>query len=386
MVVNLISVEKVSKSYPERPGILDQVTFGIDDGDRVGVIGFNGSGKSTLLGLLAGTIEPDSGRIVRGNHVRVAMLDQEPHFDPHSTLGEAIATNRPLIALTHRLGLIDPDVPVGEMSGGQRRRLALAETLATEAEVTILDEPTNHLDVDVIDWMEDELATRSGALIIVTHDRYVLDRVATRIIEIDQGQIYAHRGTYEDYLNARAEREAHAAAVEHKRQNLARIELEWLRRSPKARTSKSKARIDAAHRLFDAARVEEQRTLELALPSRRIGNKVVELHDVGVRFDDRWVLRHVERLLASDARIGVVGPNGAGKTTLLRVLAGRLQPTEGTVEIGETIVPGWFGQHPEPLPESHRVLDAIREITEHTRLDSGLTVSAGQLLVNVSTS
>ncbi len=377
--VNLISVEKVWKAFPERP-VLEDVTFGIDDGDRLGVIGLNGSGKSTLLGLLAGTIEPDQGRVVRGRHVRVAMLEQEPHFDPSMTLRQVTDSHRELIALVDRLGLTDLDVTVGQLSGGQRRRLALAETLATEAEVTILDEPTNHLDVDVIDWMEEELAARSGALVIVTHDRYLLDRVASRILEIDRRNIHTHRGTYEDYIEARARREAQEIATERKRQNLARIELEWLRRSPKARTSKSKARIDAAHALFDAARVEETRTLELALPARRIGNKVVDLVDAGVRFGDRWVLRHIERRLPADARIGVVGPNGAGKTTLLRLMAGRMEPSEGHVVTGDTIFAGWFGQHPEPLPETMRVLDAVREIAEHTRLASGLTVSAGQLL------
>lgn len=377
--MNIVSVEQLGKAFPERP-VLSGVTFGIDEKDRIGVIGANGSGKSTLLGLLAGTIPPDEGRVVRGNHVRIAALDQDPVFEPASTLAEVAGTGHQTVALLDRLGLTDLDAHMGELSGGQRRRVALALTLAQEAELTILDEPTNHLDVDVIDWLEDEMAARPGALVIVTHDRYLLDRVATRVLEVHDTSLVSHRGNYQDFLESRAQREALAATAERKRQNLARTELEWLRRSPKARTGKSKARIDAANRLLAAAPADERVSLEFDFPSRRLGGKVVELCDAGMSFDGRTVLSDITWSLHSDARVGLVGPNGAGKTTLLRLIAGRLEPSTGSVQIGETVVPGWYGQDPEPLPTGVRILEVIRNIAEETRLGSGIRVSASELL------
>jgi ABC transport system ATP-binding/permease protein len=377
--MNIVSVEQLGKSFPERP-VLSGVTFGIDENDRIGVIGANGSGKSTLLGLLAGTIEADEGRVVRGNHVRVATLDQDPVFDPASTLADVAGDGHQTVALLDRLGLTDLDMRMGALSGGQRRRVALALTLAQEAELTILDEPTNHLDVDVIDWLEDEMAARPGALVIVTHDRYLLDRVATRVLEVHDTALVSHRGNYQDYLESRAEREALAAATERKRQNLARTELEWLRRSPKARTGKSKARIDAANRLLAAEPAKERVSLEFDFPSRRLGSKVVEIRHAGMTFGDRRVLSDITWSLHSDARIGLVGPNGAGKTTLLRLMAGRLEPSTGSVQIGETVVSGWYGQDPEPLPAGKRILEVIRDIAEETRLGSGIRVSASELL------
>jgi ABC transport system ATP-binding/permease protein len=377
--MNIVSVEQLGKAFPERP-VLSGVTFGIDENDRIGVIGANGSGKSTLLGLLAGTIAPDEGRVVWGNHVRIATLDQDPVFEPASTLAEVAGSGHQTVALLDRLGLTDLDAKMGELSGGQRRRVALALTLAQEAELTILDEPTNHLDVEVIDWLEDEMAARPGALVIVTHDRYLLDRVATRVLEVNDTALVSHRGNYQDFLESRAEREALAATAERKRQNLARTELEWLRRSPKARTGKSKARIDAANRLLAAEPVKERVSLEFDFPSRRLGGKVVELRNAGMGFDGRSVLSDITWSLHSDARIGLVGPNGAGKTTLLRLMAGRLEPVSGSVQIGETVVPGWYGQDPEPLPTGKRILEVIRDIAEETRLGSGIRVSASELL------
>jgi ABC transport system ATP-binding/permease protein len=344
------------------------------------VIGRNGSGKSTLLRIIAGLEEPDAGSIVRSRGLRVAVLDQDPRFEEEETVGSVLGNHRPSIALADRLGLGDPDATCESLSGGQRKRLALAQTLATECDVLILDEPTNHLDVDIIDWLEDHLASRSEALLLVTHDRYLLDHVANRIVEVHDETLYPHQGTYEDYLEEVAARTEREAASEHKRQQRIRTELEWLRRSPKARTSKSRARIQQAEALMGQQRRRRRGDLDIGLPSRRIGSKVVDLHNVGKRYDGRWVLRHVEHKLQPDARIGLVGPNGAGKTTLLSLIAGRIEPDEGTVAVGTTIHHGWYGQDPRPIPPTTRVVDAVREHLDEVRLSSGVRVSGAQML------
>ena len=378
--MNLVSVEGVSKAYPELP-ILDDVTMGIHDGDRIGVIGANGSGKSTLLSIIAGTIDVDGGRVVRRSGTRIALLAQEPDMDPDTTLAAIAAESHPTLVLLDRLGFKDLDQRIGDISGGQRRRVALAQCLAIEADITILDEPTNHLDVEVIDWLEDELAVRPGALVMVTHDRYVLDRVCTSIVEVHNQKLMGHRGTYQEFLVARAERESLAEATEQKRQNRARTELAWLERSPKARTGKQKARIKSATQLVNQeSGVIARSVLEFDLPTRRIGSKVVNLDNVGISFGDNAVLAGITRHLAEDARIGIVGPNGARKTTLLRLIANRIAPTTGKVSMGDTIVAGWYGQDPEPMRDNQRILETIREISEQTRLDSGISISASQLL------
>jgi ATP-binding cassette subfamily F protein uup len=377
--MHLISLESISKSYPETP-VLNDVSLGITRRQRIGVIGRNGSGKSTLLRIIAGAEEPDSGRIVRAAGVRIASLEQNPSFPKASTIRDVVGEDRETIAMVDRLGLTDPSALTASLSGGQRKRLALARTLATECDLLILDEPTNHLDVDTIDWLEDHLLARTSVLVLVTHDRYLLDRVANRVVEVSHGSLHTHHGTYEQYLEARAARFEHEATVEHRRRQRLRTELVWLRRSPKARTSKSRARITAVHDLMDAARPPVDPDLAIDLPSRRIGSKVVNLHNAGKRYDERWVLRGVTLKLPTDARIGIVGENGSGKTTLLRLLAGRLEPDEGKVTTGSTIVPGWYGQDPELLPPETRVIAAVRDRAENTLLASGIRVSAAKLL------
>jgi len=377
--MHLISLESISKSYPETP-VLDDVSLGIGRRQRIGVIGRNGSGKSTLLRIIAGTEEPDAGRIVRASGVRISTLDQNPVFPDGSTVGDVVGDDRRAIALADRLGLTDAAAHTDSLSGGQRKRLALAVALADDCDLLILDEPTNHLDVDTIDWLEDHLLTRTSTLVLVTHDRYLLDRVANRVVEVSHETLHTHQGTYEQYLEARAAREEHEATVEHRRKQRLRTELVWLRRSPKARTTKARARVDAVHELMNAKRPPVDPDLSIDLPSRRIGSKVVNLHKAGKRYGDRWVLRGITLKLPTDARIGIVGENGAGKTTLLRLLAGRLDPDEGKVTTGSTIVPGWYGQDPEPIPPETRVIAAVRERAENTLLESGIRVSAAKLL------
>ncbi len=374
---NLVSLERVSKRYAEKK-VLDGVTLGIDDGDRVGVIGVNGSGKSTLLRIVGGLLEPDSGRVVVAGRVRVAAVAQDTRFFPRDTvLGAATrllgqpAADTPdhrLRAVLDRLGFDHVDRPVGTLSGGQRKRVALAAALARDAELLILDEPTNHLDVDAIEWLEGHLAGRGGALLLVTHDRYLLDRVASRIVELDRGRSFSAQGSYQEYLEARAAREGQAAIADRQRRNRARIELAWLRRAAPARTSKAKYRVEQAHALLDASPQASRAELAMGLPSRRLGSKVIELHEVAKAYAG---LRGVNLRLSRGGRIGIVGPNGSGKTTLLRLLAGELPPDEGHVEVGETVAVGVYGQELAELPPRTRVLDAVAEVAAS---------SAGRLL------
>ncbi|NOX22064.1 MAG: ABC-F family ATP-binding cassette domain-containing protein [Actinobacteria bacterium] len=377
--MHLLSLEGISKSFPENP-VLENVSLGISAGDRIGVIGRNGSGKSTFLAIVAGTEDIDDGSIVRSRGLRVGALDQDPTFAPGMTVGDVVGDDRQAIALADRLDLTEPSVACSTLSGGQRKRLALAVALAQECDLLILDEPTNHLDVDTIDWLEDHLSSRREALLLVTHDRYLLDRVVTRVVEVHDQSLSSHHGTYADYLEAVAVREAHDSAVEHRRRQRIKIELEWLRRSPKARTSKARYRVNQAQDLIGERRRKVRQELSIDLPSRRIGSKVVNLDNVGKRYGRTWVLRHVEHRLSQDARIGIVGPNGAGKTTLLNLMAGRLDPDEGKVTIGSTVHPGWYGQDPRPLAPNTRVHAVVREQADEVRLESGIRVSGAQLL------
>jgi ATP-binding cassette subfamily F protein uup len=377
--MHLLSLENITKTYPET-AVLDAVSLGISAGDHIGVIGRNGSGKSTLLAIIAGGEEPDDGSIIRSRGLRVAALDQDPSFDDNISVGEALGEKRESIALGDRLGLTDHDALCSDLSGGQRKRLALALALSAECDLLILDEPTNHLDIDAIDWLEDHLRSRKEAILLVTHDRYLLDQVANKVVEVHDHKLFPHQGTYEQYLEGAAEREAQAAATEHRRQQRIKTELAWLRRSPKARTSKSRHRVKQATELVTERRHRARRELSIELPSRRIGSKVVNLHNVGKRYDDRWVLRHVEYKLHPDARIGIVGPNGAGKTTLLRLIAEQIEPDEGKVVTGSTIHVGWYGQDPRPIPGTTRVHAAVREHLDEVHLESGIKVSGAQLL------
>ncbi|MEN8235669.1 MAG: ABC-F family ATP-binding cassette domain-containing protein [Actinomycetota bacterium] len=377
--MHLISLESISKSYPETP-VLSDVSLGIGRRQRIGVIGRNGSGKSTLLRIIAGTEEPDTGTIVRTTGLRVATLDQDPSFPDASTVGDIVGEDRRAIAMVDRLGLTDHAAATAALSGGQRKRLALAQALAAECDLLILDEPTNHLDIDTIDWLEEHLMSRTSTLVLVTHDRYLLDRVANRVVEVHHESLHTHQGTYEQYLEARTAREEHEATVEHRRRQRLRTELAWLRRSPKARTSKSKARVSAVHELMAAKRPPIDPELSIDLPSRRIGSKVVNLENAGKRYGSHWVLRGITFNLLPDARIGVVGDNGSGKTTLLRLIAGRLEPDEGAVATGSTVVPGWYGQDPQPIPPDTRVIAVVRERAETTLLESGIRVPAAKLL------
>ena len=373
----LLDATDVAASRPGRQ-LFGDVSLTLASGDRLGLVGINGTGKSTLLRVLAGRSEPEAGAVRRGRGARVVMLDQADTL-PSGTAREAVAPGGDpergweVDAVLDRLGLAAlADVPTDRLSGGQTKRVALARALVEvgsvggpddDAVALLLDEPTNHLDIDAIGWLEDRLSRHRGGLVLVTHDRHVLDRLTTRILELDRGRPFLHDGGYASYLAARAERDERDATAESVRRNLARRELAWLRRGAPARTSKPKAHVRAATAVVTAKGTTPARSGELPLHGEtpRLGDQVVELHDVGHRFDAEgpWLFRHVDLLLDPRERLGVVGPNGAGKTTLLQVMAGRLAPAEGRVRRGTTVELSVWDQFGVNLDPGIRVRDAV---------------------------
>jgi len=362
--VILVDLERVTASRPGR-ALFTDLSLTVSSGDRLGVVGLNGWGKSTLLRIVAGEREPESGTVRRGRDVRVGFLGQEPALAP-GRVRDAVPEGWQGEAALDRLGmggLLDADV--GTLSGGQAKRVALAHVLTEPSDLLVLDEPTNHLDVEAIVWLEEWLSSYRGGLLLVTHDRHVLDRVTTRVVEIDRGRSYVHEGGYASWLEARFEREERAASAEQVRRNLARKELAWLRRGAPARTSKPKARIDAATKLVEGRPEAAARSGELDLArfgSARLGDVVIEAEDVSFAWPGQPPLfEHVELLLDPRERLGIVGPNGSGKTTLLEVLAKRLQPSTGTVRHGRTVQLAYHDQHAAELDPATRVRDAVAD-------------------------
>ncbi|MBK5223569.1 MAG: ABC-F family ATP-binding cassette domain-containing protein [Acidimicrobiia bacterium] len=357
----LVDCDRVSASRPGR-SLFDEVSVTVSDGDRLGIVGLNGTGKTTLLRVLSGANEPESGAVRMGRDVRVAMLDQEGAL-PEGTALATVGDSWEAEAVLDRLGMgphAHRDVSV--LSGGQRKRVALARTLVTECDLLILDEPTNHLDIDGIAWLEDRLASFTGGLVLVTHDRHLLDRTTTRILELDRGKGYVHEGGYAAYLEGRADREERAATSESVRRNLARTELAWLRRGAPARTRKPKARIEAATAIVQgkAEAAARDGSLDLHLGTPRLGDKVIDLHGVGHRFGEAdWLFRGVDQALDRRERLGVVGVNGTGKSTLLDIIAGRIEPIEGHTEVGTTVSLGYYDQLTRELDPQARVRDIV---------------------------
>jgi ABC transport system ATP-binding/permease protein len=369
--VILVDLDRVSASRPGRP-LFEDLSLTLATGDRLGVVGLNGTGKTTLLRVISGAAEPESGTVRRGKDVRVAALDQRPELGTGRVVdavrgsgGEVEGSPRPweISAALDRIGLgTFGDAELSTLSGGQAKRVALARTLVAPADLLVLDEPTNHLDIDGIDWLEDRLARFRGGLVLVTHDRHLLDRVTTRILELDRGRSYVHEGGYASYLEARAVRDERAAEAEATRRNLARKELAWLRRGAPARTRKPKARVEAATATVEG-RPEAPARIgipDLHLGTPRLGDKVVELHAVGFHYgDDLPLFLGVDLLLDRRERLGIVGPNGSGKSTLLDLLAGRRSPSEGRVVQGPTAQLGYYDQLGDTLDPTQRVRDAV---------------------------
>jgi ATP-binding cassette subfamily F protein uup len=425
--MNILSLENVSKNFGIRP-LFENVTLGLEADSKIGIIGANGSGKTTLLRIIAGAEQPDTGRVTLADGKVLAFLSQTPPVDEQATVLETIfnasggvmklirdyeaachdlalegGTSERLLNtvadLAHqlestgaweletnartvltRLGITDTNAPMRTLSGGQRKRVALAHALIVKPDVLILDEPTNHLDADTVNWLEAYLKRYAGTLLLVTHDRYFLDRVTTRILEIDRGAVQSFDGSYAYYLEKKAEQETQRAVAGQKRKMMIRHELAWLRRGVKARTRKSKSRIDAAHAMMAQPVEATKAELDIAVGSSRLGTKIVELHAVSKSYDAQKLIDRFTYLVKRNDRLGIIGPNGAGKTTLLEIITGRVTPDAGEVQIGQTVVIGYYDQESRALNDEQRVIDYIREVAEHVRTIDGTTITAGQML------
>lgn len=386
----LLTAEHLNKSYSEKP-LIEDISFGINEGDKIGVIGINGTGKSTLLKLIAGIEKPDSGSIIKGNGVRIGYLPQNPEFQPGKTvLQQAMLHARSESEefecknLLTRLGITDFDAPVETLSGGQRKRVAMAAVFSTQSELLILDEPTNHIDGDTVQWLEEYLARYQGALLMVTHDRYFLDRVTNKIAELTLGSIYMYEGGYSKFLELKAQREEMELATERKRQSLLRKELEWIKRGARARSTKARFRVERFEEMSSRPKlaVEEQMesgTVENSFFMSRLGKKTIELSNVSKGYGDRLLFDGLDYILARDDRLGIVGPNGSGKSTLLKLLAGEHAPTNGGISFGETVKVGYFSQECEDMDLSQRVIDYIKDRANIIETPDG-TLTASQML------
>lgn len=396
----LLSAEKVYKGYSERQ-LLDGCSLTIGEGEKIGLIGINGTGKSTLLKVMAGIDPPDSGIVTRAGGVRVAYLPQNPLFDGETTVlqqvmkGVAIDEERAKDAkviqqadeyqcksILNQLGLGDYDQKIAQLSGGQKRRVALACALAAEAEVLILDEPTNHIDSEMVDWLEGYLKRFQGALLMVTHDRYFLERVVNRIVELDHGKLYSYPANYSQYLELKAQREEMALATERKRQSLYRKELAWIQRGARARSTKAQFRVDRFEQLKNSEYVPDQSKLEVSALSSRLGRKIIEIDNISKAFDGKQLVRDFSYNLLRGDRIGIIGPNGYGKTTLVRMICGLLEPDSGTIVRGDTVKIGYFSQESfigEEFDPSVKAVDYIRSISQEIQTPEG-TLSASQMM------
>jgi ATP-binding cassette subfamily F protein uup len=428
--MHILSLESISKTYGLKP-LFEGVSLGLDSEDRIGVVGVNGSGKTTLLRLIARQQKPDSGQIVFAAGVSIGYLAQNPPFEPGQTVLEAVFAasdarmklllgyeracqdlgadgqaglrderlmNR-LSELAHeleasgawemetnartvlsKLGMPDTAATMGTLSGGQRKRVALAHALIESPDLLILDEPTNHLDAETISWLETYLARYRGALLLVTHDRYFLDRVTGRILEIDRGTVQTFDGNYSYYLEKKEEQELNRAVETQKREMLIRKELAWLRHGAKARTRKSKARLDSAAGLMAQAKEAARAELDISVASSRMGKKILELHDITKAYAGRTLIDGFNYIFKRNDRIGIIGPNGAGKTTLLEIISVRLKPDSGTLEVGQTVRFGYYDQENRALPQDERVIDYIRSAAERIETAEGTLITAGQML------
>lgn len=383
----LLSTEKIVKSYSEKR-LLDDVSLYIDRGDRIGIIGANGTGKSTFLRILAQEETPDAGKVIKYSGVRVQYLPQNPVWYEELTVLEHVFSDDPSLReskefeakrILTQLGVTELDQPVGNLSGGQRKCMALAGALIRPCDVLILDEPTNHLDLDMVQWLETYLEKYTGAIVMVTHDRYFLERVVNRIAEIDGGRLYGYEANYSAYLELRAQREEMALGSERKRQSMLRRELEWIRRGPRARGTKSKDRIARFEALSAQSGPAEAAKLELTPLSARLGRKTVQIEDISIGFAGEQLISHFSHMLLRNDRIGIVGKSGCGKSTLLKIIAGRLVPDSGSVVFGDTVKLGYFSQDLAEMDLKCRVIDYIKEISGEIETPEG-ALSAAQML------
>lgn len=424
--MNILSAENLTKTYSEKI-LFQDITFGVDENDKIGLIGVNGTGKSTLLKTLVGIESLDEGNISIGRDVKIQYLSQTPEFDKNETVLEHIfkgesqemqlireyelvvkkleddynntklqndltKLNTKMDALNTwkmesdaksiltKLGINNFQSKMGTLSGGQRKRVALAGVLIQPAELLILDEPTNHIDDNLIEWLESFLNNRKGALLMITHDRYFLDRVTNRILELDQGKMYSYVGNYSIFLEKKAEREQEVINKELKRRNIFRNELAWIRRGARARSTKQKARIDRFQQLKEAKVDLREQNMDITVGSRRLGKKIININNVSKKFGSNIILEDFEYTVLRDDRIGIIGANGIGKSTLLNLIDGRLTPDAGDIEIGETIVVGYYSQENFEMDESLQVIEYIKEVAEYITASDNNKITASQML------
>ena len=424
--MNLISIENLSKSFSEKI-LFNKISFGINEGEKIGIIGVNGTGKSTLLKIIANLEEPDDGTIIKNNKVTIEYLSQDPVFyEDSSVIDQIFKGNSPVMTalkeyeitlealnknpkdetlsnriislsskidalngwdleskakiVLNKLGISDLDKKISTLSGGQKKRVALASTLTSPATLLILDEPTNHMDNETISWLEEFLNSRKGALLMITHDRYFLDRVSNRILELDKSNLYSYDGNFSTFLEKKVEREALEAANEDKRQNLLRRELAWIKRGAKARTTKQKARIDRFEELNSMEAPSNNENLEISTAHSRLGSKIIILDNINKRFNDTSLIKDFSYIMNKEDRIGIIGPNGIGKSTLMNLITSRLDLDSGSVTIGETVKIGYFCQSNYNMNEKLRVIEYIKETAEFIETKEGDKISASQML------
>lgn len=387
--MNILTLEKVTKSYGDK-SLFEDVTFGVHEGDKIGVVGINGTGKTTLLKMIAGLEETDEGSIIKANGIHIGYLPQNPTFEQGiSVLDYVAGTEKERLedvvkeseakTILNKLGINDFSQQVDVMSGGQKKRIALAKVLVDKNDVLILDEPTNHIDNDMADWLEEYLNQYKGVLIMVTHDRYFLDRVTNKIVEIDNHTLYSYQENYSGYLKLKAEREDMERASYRKAQSLLKTELAWMMRGARARSTKQKARIERFEELKQVERPKEEETVQLDSVGTRLGKKTIEIRDLCKAYGEKKLIDHYSYIILRNERIGIIGPNGCGKSTLIKMLNGLIKPDSGEIEIGETIKIGYFAQENQHMEEGMRVIDYIRNVAEYVETTTG-TISASQML------
>lgn len=387
--MNLLTIEHLTKSYTERL-LFDDTSFSINEGDKIGLIGINGTGKSTLLKIAAGLEEPDLGTVVRGRNLYIRYLPQNPVFEPQLTVLECVIKENEghehvwdlegqAKNMLTRLGVPEYDAVISTLSGGQKKRVALASVLLSAADLLVLDEPTNHLDSSMADWLEDYLKKFRGALLMITHDRYFLDSVSNRIVELDKGKLYSYQAGYGGYLELKEERMAMEQASERKRRSILRTELEWIRRGARARSTKQKGRIQRFEELSARKGPEEDGDVEMNSLTSRLGRTTVEVSHLNKSYGDKVLLRDFTYIFLKNDRIGIIGPNGSGKSTLMKMIAGLVQPDSGETVIGQTVRMGYFSQDNEEMDDSLKVIDYIKNVAEYVKTPDGM-VSASQML------
>ena len=385
--MNILNLEHISKIYGDKV-IFDDISYGIHQGDKIGIIGINGTGKTTFLRILAGLEDADEGQVITQNGLRITYLPQHPQFPEGATVlsyvtqGQTDKSWNPETEahmVLNRLGITDHEEEIDHLSGGQKKRVALAAVLANPSDVLILDEPTNHLDNEMASWLEDYLNRFKGVVIMVTHDRYFLDRVTNKILEISHGKLYSYEAGYSGFLEMKAAREEMELASERKRQSILRMEIEWAKRGCRARSTKQRARLDRLETLKNGTAPVRDQNVEIDSVETRMGKKTIELHHISKSFGDKICIRDFDYIVLKNQRLGIIGPNGCGKSTLLKIIAGVMEPDSGEIEIGDTIKIGYFSQEIQDMNSSQRVIDYIKDVAEYIPTKDGL-ISASKLL------